>query len=247
MRCCALGFWGHQSAHKRELPLGAALALEYNGTFTYINGMPDSPATVSRGRPVNAQARADRIRKILDGARSCFIRQGFHGASITEISTCSGVSPANIYQYFDSKDSLVIDLVKDDLERDLRMIKRVSWSRMRLSELRIQLSGVFTTQDGFDSAVLRCEILSEAARNEEVAKILRKHEEDSFLAIKTGVSAAIGTGKLGEVIDVENSSKLITLIFDGLLRRLPFMRESGEALMDEFLEHVQKILQLTQD
>ena len=43
------------------------------------------------GRPVNSEARAQRRAQILDGARACFLRKGFHAATTAEISAEAGV------------------------------------------------------------------------------------------------------------------------------------------------------------
>jgi AcrR family transcriptional regulator len=38
------------------------------------------------GRPVNYAAREAKIEAILDGAVQCFVKKGFHGAGMAEIS-----------------------------------------------------------------------------------------------------------------------------------------------------------------
>ena len=77
------------------------------------------------GRPVNSEARAVRRAQILDGARACFLRKGFHAATTAEISAEAGVSVANLYQYFPAKDDLVQALIEDDLAEDLALVRVV--------------------------------------------------------------------------------------------------------------------------
>ena len=60
------------------------------------------------GRPINYAAREAKIERIINGAIQCFVKKGFHGAGIAEISRMAGVSQASLYQYFSSKNELIL-------------------------------------------------------------------------------------------------------------------------------------------
>ncbi|WP_431938717.1 TetR/AcrR family transcriptional regulator [Nocardia grenadensis] len=51
-----------------------------------------------------------RRQQILDAARICFVRKGFHQSSMQDVFTESGLSAGAVYRYFKSKDELVIAL-----------------------------------------------------------------------------------------------------------------------------------------
>ena len=51
-----------------------------------------------------------RRRQILDAARTCFVRKGFHQTSMQDVFTESGLSAGAVYRYFKSKDELVLAL-----------------------------------------------------------------------------------------------------------------------------------------
>ncbi|MFQ6231105.1 TetR/AcrR family transcriptional regulator [Nocardia sp. NPDC002869] len=51
-----------------------------------------------------------RRQQILDAARVCFVRKGFHQTSMQDVFTESGLSAGAVYRYFRSKDELVIAL-----------------------------------------------------------------------------------------------------------------------------------------
>lgn len=59
-------------------------------------------------RRMSASARRDAL---LDSAAGVFARSGFNGASLEEIASAAGVSKALIYEHFDSKRELHIELV----------------------------------------------------------------------------------------------------------------------------------------
>lgn len=64
-------------------------------------------------------------RQILDGARQVFLRNGFAGASIDQITAQSGVSKASLYRYFNSKDALFGSLIAAEAERIARALPSI--------------------------------------------------------------------------------------------------------------------------
>lgn len=69
-------------------------------------------ATTSRERGVDLK-----VRQILDGARAVFLRDGFDGASMSDIAREAGVSKGTLYVYFPSKEALFAANVRDDRRR----------------------------------------------------------------------------------------------------------------------------------
>jgi AcrR family transcriptional regulator len=55
--------------------------------------------------------------QILDGARRCFLAQGFDGASMNDIVVAAGVSKGTVYAYFPSKEKLFGTLIFEDRRR----------------------------------------------------------------------------------------------------------------------------------
>jgi AcrR family transcriptional regulator len=55
--------------------------------------------------------------QILDGARRCFLAQGFDGASMNDIVVAAGVSKGTVYAYFPSKEKLFSALIFEDKRR----------------------------------------------------------------------------------------------------------------------------------
>ncbi len=53
-------------------------------------------------------------RQILDGARTIFLDQGFDSASMNGIAEAAGVSKGTLYVYFDSKEALFRELVREE-------------------------------------------------------------------------------------------------------------------------------------
>src|ERR1700751_3352503 len=65
-------------------------------------------------RRTNLQLQCDRRAEILSAAQRCFVRSGFHGASMQEICVEAGMSPGNLYRYFPSKEALIAGIAERD-------------------------------------------------------------------------------------------------------------------------------------
>jgi AcrR family transcriptional regulator len=56
---------------------------------------------------------AERRRQLLDSALEVFATRGFHGASMNDVADAAGVTKPVLYQHFDSKRKLFIELLED--------------------------------------------------------------------------------------------------------------------------------------
>src|SRR5882757_7563931 len=65
-------------------------------------------------RRANAQLQSDRRDEILAAAQRCFVRSGFHGASMQDICAAAGMSPGNLYRYFPSKEAIIAGIAERD-------------------------------------------------------------------------------------------------------------------------------------
>jgi TetR/AcrR family transcriptional regulator, repressor for uid operon len=65
-------------------------------------------------RRANTQLQSDRRDEILAAAQRCFVRSGFHGASMQDICAEADMSPGNLYRYFPSKEALIAGIAERD-------------------------------------------------------------------------------------------------------------------------------------
>jgi AcrR family transcriptional regulator len=82
-----------------------------------LTPMPETKLSdVALSIPVSETDTAKR-QQILDGARRCFLAQGFDGASMNDIVVSAGVSKGTVYAYFPSKEKLFATMVFEDKRR----------------------------------------------------------------------------------------------------------------------------------
>ncbi|GAB3404500.1 TetR/AcrR family transcriptional regulator [Massilia agilis] len=197
-----------------------------------------------RGRPVNEHAREERMTQILNGARKCFVQRGFHASSISEISAAAGVSIANIYQYFPSKEALIIALIELDLQRHRSLISRfwsTDFSPKAIEEL---LADIFLTPEGHAVAVLRAEIASEGARNPHVAELLRDSETGLIGSVHSLIRAAQRRGQISNELDPDLITERLSLVFEGLMRLYLFSPANGQKLIEQYYRQFADTLRL---
>lgn len=84
------------------------------------------------------------IARIRTAARRVFYEKGFFPASVEEIAEIAGVSRATVYLYYRSKDEMLLDLMRQDLEYQLEIyaelvaVKRVSAASVRKWLVRLR-------------------------------------------------------------------------------------------------------------
>ncbi len=70
-----------------------------------------------------------RREQILDAARRCFLRDGFHATSMQDLFAEAGLSSGAVYRYFPSKDDLIIAIAAENMQDVVAMIHTVASQR----------------------------------------------------------------------------------------------------------------------
>jgi len=78
---------------------------------------PSSPVVGTRG--------ARRRQQIVDAALQCFTERGFHATGVEDIATLANTSRATLYQYFESKEAIFIELMDEAGAALMRVTRRL--------------------------------------------------------------------------------------------------------------------------
>ncbi|MFD2419132.1 TetR/AcrR family transcriptional regulator [Amycolatopsis pigmentata] len=115
---------------------------------------------------------ASRRRQILDGARGCFLRNGFHATSMKEVVEAAQMSPGAVYNHFASKDDLVAAICEQALAEVTDTFEQLSGEPV-LPPLDEAVTAVFghtaPLDSQRDSARLLVQIWAEAIRSPTLA------------------------------------------------------------------------------
>lgn len=148
---------------------------------------------------------AARRQHILDSARTCFSRRGFHAASMMDLQEEAGVSAGAIYVYFPSKADIVAAIIEENLAHAEEALTAIL-AADPAPAFRDALLQVVTTVDGIAKGPhggIAFDVWGEAARDPQVGKLV-KQRFAAIRALFTGLAArAVKAGELPKGTDTK--------------------------------------------
>lgn len=169
-----------------------------------------------------------RRREIIDAARVCFLRAGFHQATTDEICHEANITPGGLYHYFGSKEELIAAVIERSAEDAVERMRGLIAEAMDAESAFRQVSEFFskTMLDAdIDNATrLELEVLVEGLKNERLLEKSRRAWTMRMgwleALIRRGVEDGIYDPK---VVDPHAMASLLMSIYMGLrLGRLMF-------------------------
>jgi AcrR family transcriptional regulator len=168
-----------------------------------------------------SQAHLDaRRRQILDAARRCFVRNGFHATSMSDLLAEANMSAGGLYRYFSGKDEIVTAIAADTLnDVSGTMDAIVSAETLPpLQDVLKQLSGdgspICDSQDG---ARLLVQIWAEAARSPDIRERFREAFTGAEHVFVVLVKEYQRRGQLPAELDHSQAARLLIGIVHGFV------------------------------
>lgn len=166
-------------------------------------------------RQANAQKQSDRRAEILAAAQRCFVRSGFHQTSMQAICTEAGMSPGNLYRYFPSKESLIAGIAERDRAEVAQEFASADLSHGFFAVLEGMAHHHFSVRP--DEQVKLCtEIMAEARRHPEIARISKSFDTDVKRWITDLLKAGAERGDIPKDVDYETVVSMLMIIADGV-------------------------------
>jgi len=166
-------------------------------------------------RRANVQAQSDRRAEILAAAQRCFVRSGFHGASMQDICAEAGMSPGNLYRYFPSKEALMAGIAERDRAEVGQEFARADLSHGLFAVLEGMAHHHFAVRPT-EQVLLCTEVMAEARRNPEIARISSSFDADVKKWILELLRAAAARGDIPKDVDLEGVVTMLMIIADGV-------------------------------
>ncbi|MER7470607.1 MULTISPECIES: TetR/AcrR family transcriptional regulator [unclassified Micromonospora] len=173
---------------------------------------------------VSPEHLAARRRQIVDAARRCFLREGFHRTTMQDVIAEAGLSVGAVYRYFPSKADLIsaiaeeavggAEVVLDDLLRREPPLPLVEALDRALAYVETQL--------GDDGALrIAIQVWGEAQRDPALAEFVAARYDDIRRHFEALVRRAQGTGEVAADADPEAvAAALFALVPGWFLQRL---------------------------
>lgn len=181
-----------------------------------------------------------RRRQILDGARVCFARHGYEGATVRRLEEATELSRGAIFHHFRDKESLFLALAEDDARRMADVVaqqglvqvmrdlleapeKRTEEHAADWLGTRLEVSRRLRTDPDFRARWAKRSELLTAATTE---RLLRKRE----------------AGNLRDDVDVAVLTSFLELVLEGLVSHLAMglPAENMEPVLDLVEETVRR-------
>jgi AcrR family transcriptional regulator len=203
-----------------------------------VNGLGHSKPYVRIAR--NAGACHDRIvprvshdqlearrREILAGARACFARHGYEGATVRRLEEEIGLSRGAIFHHFRDKESLFLAVAEDDAAA---MVETVS--RNGLVQVMRDLLGRVDPERGESEVAgwlgTQLEVSRRLRTDPEFAKRWAVRSDAVTAATRERLLRQRDAGVLRTDVDVEVLTRFLELAYDGLVLHLAMGRPSED-------------------
>jgi AcrR family transcriptional regulator len=193
-------------------------------------------------RKANAQLQHDRRAEILAAAERCFARSGFHRASMQEICAEAGMSPGNLYRYFDSKEAIIAGICERDRAEVVRQLATANF-KTDFWKTFAALARHHVVDRPNEEVGLCAEIMTESRRHPEIARIFQGFDADVKTRLVAILREAAERGDIAADIDFENVVMMLMIIVDGVWwRRAVDPNFDAEAVLPLFLHLTEHML-----
>lgn len=171
---------------------------------------------------VTDEHREQRRGQILDAARRCFARDGFHQTSMSDLLEEAGLSAGAFYRYFASKDEVIVLIARQGLGHLGAILHRLAttggpWSLGEIvSEIVRGMADVDrgTLADQLPTAVAGW---AEALRNEDLRTSVREGFALAHERLVVVITAAQATGRVRADLDPRDAARIVLALVPGFI------------------------------
>jgi TetR/AcrR family transcriptional regulator, transcriptional repressor of aconitase len=157
---------------------------------------------------------AAKRQQILDGARSCFSRYGYEGATVRRLEQSTGLSRGAIFHHFRDKDALFFALAEQDAQRMVDVVVEQGLVQV-MRELLVSPNSL---ESGWTGTFL--EIARRSRTDESFRERWRVHAMALSAAIRGRLERQRVAGALREDVPAGVLARYLELVLDGLVSQL---------------------------
>ncbi|PWN01495.1 TetR/AcrR family transcriptional regulator [Nocardioides silvaticus] len=181
--------------------------------------MPSSTASAGSARRSGTKgvARADREEQIVEVAGQVFAERGFALASVSEIAERAGISKPLIYNYFGSKEGLLVaclrrggQVLAEEMERTAAL------GEVGIARALVTLDGVFRVLEP-QPWIWRLLNDPTLARTSEVAAIIDVYQDRVAALARDGVGELMHLAGDDDPVDIDAMTHVWSNVFDSLV------------------------------
>ncbi len=160
-----------------------------------------------------------RRRQILDGARACFARHGYEGATVRRLEDATALSRGAIFHHFKDKESLFLALAEDDAGRMADVVAEQGLVQVMRNLLADPRHGGDLVP-GADWLGTRLEVSRRLRTDAEFRQRWAKRSEQLTAATRARLMWQHRSGNLRDDVDVDVLTSYLELVLEGLVSHL---------------------------
>lgn len=168
-------------------------------------------------KPEEIEARRN---EIIEAARTCFLRSGFHQTTTDEICREANITPGGLYHYFTSKDELIAVVIehsaKNAMERMRAVVEAADDTESAFRQAVGLLQSALTDGDNENIARLDVEIWAESLKNEKLAERNQSIWTLRLRWLEALTETGIRDGLIPSDVDKHANASLMLAILIGL-------------------------------
>jgi TetR/AcrR family transcriptional repressor of uid operon len=184
-------------------------------------------------RKKNEELHEARRQQILKAAKSCFVKHGFHATSMRQILEASGMSAGGAYNYFASKDDIVLGLVAQERSDIDYLVDRLEKQDNPSSAVAQLVHDTIAYTDAEDAAI-SAEIYAESLKNPAVRVMAQANSDHLKKALHVTVSKGIKNGTISGKHSPADVTEWLLALIEGYIGRVatnPKLKHKPAALM----------------
>jgi len=174
-----------------------------------------------------------RNREILDAARACFLRKGFHGTSTDDICREASITPGGLYHYFGSKDELIAAVIEDAAKQAVANLSALAEESAN-TRSSVRALSALVSQSAKDPDVelatrLDLDIWAETLRNEKLANTTKQAWRIRRGWLESLIESGIAEGYYAKEVDPRGLASLFMILWLGMRVGRVLWREDFDA------------------
>lgn len=163
-----------------------------------------------------------RRRQILDGARACFARHGYEGATVRRLEQTTGMSRGAIFHYFRDKQALFLAIA----EQDARVMAEVVTEQGLVQVMRELLSSPDSRPAGWTGTYL--EMARKARTDPTFRESWQAYSAELTGATRARLERQAASGALRPDVDLTVLTQYLELVLEGLVSHLAMGLPAGD-------------------
>lgn len=147
------------------------------------------------------------------------MRHGFHATSMRQILDAAGMSSGGAYNYFPSKDDIVLALVAEERADIDYLVARLRGQRDPVVGIAEFVYDAIAHIDR-EQAVLTAEIYAEAPRNPVVREMTDANSRGMEQALRSAISEGVKANAIASRHDPTETAELLLALIEGYIGRI---------------------------